>query len=511
MPAMWLSEVQRHPTSFPAVSVALALGVPIGVVVAILLAQAPLVWTFLLFVAVLGLVPAFVVSQPALYWLSLFLLTSIVDIKKTLVDGLEVMDTLGLVAVTPTSQLVPEIRLSDLVLALLMLSWMVRLARHRATLHFPRFSLIFVAFLIWSAISTIQAEHPYLGFVEWTNQFRYFLIFLYAVNNVKGPRMLTAVGCVLLAILAIQAASTSARYVFGFGLVAAGAFGRADAVDTSEHLNVVRGGGGKRAFGTVPSPRGTAGHLLLLLPWAPLVALHYRRRWLSIACFGLFAAGTVALILTYSRAALIGYAVGGVVGLLLIVRWGYLSRRAFALCVLATVLASVVIAPIAVSFINKRPDNVRVRMAQFRTTFDMIRDNLIMGVGPNNSASTQRRYKRDGTSGMVVTDATKVSDMHPIHSQHLMNLAETGVVGFALYTGFFVIILRRANQLTHSPVTMTRLAGGGLLLGGIALGVQFLADPIFENSIFVLLWFLCGVVWMLGERGELSSRMQAAA
>ena len=509
MPAMWLNEVQRHPTSFPAVSTALVLGVPIGIAGAVLLAQAPLVWTFLLFVAVLGVLPALVIREPGLYWLSLFLLASIVDIKKTLIDGLKVIDNLGLVALTPSSQLVPEIRLSDLVLGLLLLSWMIRLARHRATFHFPRFALIFVAFMIWSAISTLQAELPYLGVVELTNQFRYFVIFLYAVNNVKGPRTLMVVGCVLLAILALQAMATGARYVFGFGLVAESAFGRVNAVDNSQHLNVVRGGGGKRAFGTVPSPRGTAAHLLLLLPWAPLAALHFRRRWLSILCAGLFAAGTVALLLTYSRAALIGYAVGSAVGTLLMVRWSFLSRRGLALCVLAATLAGIVIGPVAAAFINKRPDNVRVRLAQFRTTIDMIKDNLIVGVGPNNSASTQRHYKRDGTSGIVVTDATKISDTEPIHSQHLMNLAETGIVGFALYTGFFFIILRRANQLTNSPVMLTRLAGGGLLIGGIALSVQFLADPIFENSIFVLLWFLCGVVWMLGESGEVRSRMQA--
>lgn len=503
MPAMWLTEVQRRPTSLPATSVALALGVPIGVIVAVLLAQAPPVWTFLLFVAVVGLIPALVIREPALYWLSLFLLTSIVDIKKTLLDGLEVIDALDLVALTPTSQLVPEIRLSDLVLAVLLLSWMVRLAQHRASLYFPRLSLLFVAFLIWSALSSMQAERPYLGFVELTNQVRYFVIFLYVINNVRGRRMLMVIGCVLLALLALQSATTGARYAFGFGMVAAGTFGRTDVVDTSQHLNVVRGGGGKRAFGTVPSPRGTAGHLLLLLPWAPLVALHYRRRWISVSCLALFTAGTVALVLTYSRAALIGYMVGIVVALQLFVRWGYVSRRGFALCVLATTVAGAAVSPMVMSFINKRPDNVRIRVAQFGTTVDMIKDNLILGVGPNNSASTQRRYKRDGTSGPAVTDATKLSDAEPIHSQHLTNLAETGLVGFALYMSFFFMIFRRANQLTHASATLTRLAGGGLLIGGIALSVQFLADPIFEHSIFALLWFLCGVVWMLGDSDAL--------
>jgi O-antigen ligase len=465
----------------------------------------------LLIVAVIGLLPVFVLREPTSYWLGLFLLATILDIKKTLIDGLGVMDALNIVAITPTSQLVPEIRLSDLVLGVLLLGWMLRLAQHRTTLHFPRSCLVFVAFLIWGMIGSLRAQHPYLGFVELTNHVRYFVIFLYAVNNVKGPRMLMVVGCVLLLILALQTAATGARYALGFGLVAEGAFGRAQAIDTTEHLNVVRGGGGRRAFGTVTSPRGTAAHLLLLLPWAPFVALHYRRRWLSVLCLGLFAGGTVALLMTYSRAGFIGYGVGSVIAVLLLVRWKYLSRRGFALVLLTAAMAGLAAGPIAASFISKRPDNVRVRMAQFRTTIEMIKDNLIFGVGANNSASTQRLYKRDGTSGIAVTDATKVSDIHPIHSQHLMNLADYGVVGFALYVGFFFLIFRRAYHLTRSPVMLTRLAGGGLLTGGLALGVQFLADPIFEHSIFALLWFLCGVVWVLGEEsGEVPGLGRAA-
>ena len=496
---MWMNGLQRHPASWSVLSIAFALGILVATLVTVLLSQAPLVWTVMLFVAIASLIPLFVVRDAELYWLSLFLLTSIVDIKKTLIDGLMVMDTLGLDAITPTSQLVPEIRLSDLVLAVLLLNWMVRLARHRATIRFPRVSILMVAFLAWSAMSSVQAQHPYLGFVEWTNQFRYFVIFLYAVNNVRGQRMLVLIGCLLLFMLALQSAMTTTRYAFGFGLVAAGAFGRADAFDTSEHLNVVRGGGGKRAFGTVPSPRGTGGHLLLLLPWAALVALHYRRRWLRLLALGLVAAGTVALILTYSRSAFIGYMVGTVIIFVLAVRWGYLSRRAMALFILAAIVGGIAVTPAVTSFINKRPDNLRVRLAQFRTTADMIADNFILGVGPNNSASTQRLYKRDGTRGIAVSDPTMESDIHPIHSQHLANFAETGVVGFSLYMGFFIMILRRAARLTHSREMLTRIAGAGVLIGVTALFVQFLTDPIFEHSIFALLWFLCGVVWTLGE------------
>jgi O-antigen ligase len=507
---MWLNDLQRNPTSWRACGLALALGVVVSMMVAVLLGQAPLVWTALLFAGVLVLIPALVVREPSLYWLSLFLFATILDIKKTLVDGLAVMHDLDLTAVTPTSQLVPEVRLSDLVMGILLVGWLLRLARHRASLRVPRVSLLIVAFLIWSAISSIVAEHPYLGAVEWTNQFRYFVIFLYAVNNVRGPRMLVRIGYVLLSVLAIQAAMTTARYKFGFGLVAAGAFGRADAIDTSEHLNVVRGGGGKRAFGTVPSPRGTAGHLLLLLPWAPLVALHFRRRWLRFACVSLFAAGTVALILTFSRAALIGYMVGCGVGVLLLLRWKFLSLRGFGLSLLAAGLVGLATSSVLAAFLEKRPDNVNVRLAQFRSAAEMIGDNLILGVGPNNSAATQRHYKHDGTSGEAVTDPTMISDIHPIHSQHLANLAETGIIGFSLYMGFFILVLRDAARLTKSPSKWARLVGGGVLIGVIALSVQFLADPIFEHSIFALLWFLCGVVIAVAEADLRSDEDPAA-
>jgi O-antigen ligase len=413
-----------------------------------------------------------------------------------LIDGLAVMDALNLVAITPSSQLVPEIRLSDLVFAIMLLQWVVRLAQHRATLRMPRISFLLLALIIWSSLSSVFAMHPYLGFVEVSNQLRYFVVFLYAVNNIQGDRALVLVGCLLLAMLTVQSSMTGARYVLGFGPIPGG---RAGTVDTTEHLNVARDGGGKRAYGTVLSPRGTAAHLLLLLPWPVLTFLFCRRRWLRIVLAGVFMIGTVALIMTYSRSALLGYLVGGAIGLALALRWGILSRKVGVLVVLGSLVFAVVAAPVTKSYFDKRPDNINVRLAQYKTAGIIFLDNLVLGVGPNNSAATQRRYATGVSSGTAVADATKKADIHPIHSQHLANLVELGIVGFALYMGFFACVLLAAARLTRSDRELERILGGGYLISTSALFVQSASDPIFEHSVFVLLWFLSGIVVLARE------------
>lgn len=494
-----INALQRHPSAWWALALALVAGMVLAGMVTALLSLAPLVWTAMLVAGLMALIPALIMREPSRYWLVLFLLTTMVDTKKTLLDGLVIMDTLDLVAVTPTSQLVPEIRLSDLVFVVLLLHWAVRLACHRTTLRMPWVSFLALAFMAWSALSTMLAMHPYLGIVEMTNQIRYFIVFLYVVNNIREQRTLVLVGCVLFAMLTIQAGLTGARYAFGFGSVVDGALGRTQAIDTSEHLNVVSGGGGKRAYGTVLSPRGTGAHLLLLLPWPVLVFLHSRQRWLRIMTGAAFAVGSLALLMTYSRAAFIGYLVATAIGMRLAIRWGYLSRRGVILVVLGVLVCAIAAAPGLTAFLNKRPDNVNVRMAQFKTAGAMLLDNFMLGVGPNNSAATQRRYAKHASSSDAVTDPTLKADIHPIHSQHLANLVELGIVGFTLYTGFFIFVIVHAAHLTHSSDALTRITGAGYLLGSSGLFVQFLADPIFEHSVLVLLWFLSGIVEVMRE------------
>ena len=496
-----ISALQRHPSVWWALAIAMVAGCVLAGLVTALLSMAPLIWTVILLGGLLALIPALVLRDPIRYWLVVFLLASMTDVKKTLMDGLAVMDKLNLVAITPTSQLVLEIRLSDLVLVVLLLHWAVRLATRRTQFQLPRVSLLILGLMLWSALSSMLAMHPYLGFVEMSNQLRYFVVFLYAANHFRDPRLLALVGCVLLAMLAVQSGLTGARYVLGFGeFLSGGALGRTQTIDTTEHLNVLSGGGGKRAFGTVLSPRGTAAHMLVLLPWPMLLFLHSRKRWLRLLAGGMFAAGTVALLMTYSRSALLGYLLAASMAIALAIRWRYVTRKGVFILLFVVLLISIVAAPAVIGFINKRPDNVHVRMAQFKTAGVMLLDNLVLGVGPNNSSATQRRYAKEVSSSEAVTDPTLKADIHPIHSQHLANLVELGVVGAALYYGFFFSVLRHAVQLAHAEDPLTRMLGAGYLLGTASLFVQFLTDPIFEHSVLLLLWFLTGLVEALHSR-----------
>lgn len=488
---------------------ALVAGFLLAAMVTALLSFAPWVWTVLLLGGLLVFIPALLIRDPIRYWLVVFLLSTMVDVKKTLMDGLEVMDKLDLIAITPTSQLVLEIRLSDIVLVVLLLHWAVLLATHRTQLRLPRVSLLVLALMLWSALSSMLAMHPYLGFVEISNQLRYFVVFLYVVNNFGDRRSVILVGCVLLAMLSIQSGLTAARFTFGFGDVVGGELGRTQAIDTQEHLNIVSGGGGKRAYGTVLSPHGTAAHLLLLLPWPMLIFLHSRVRWLRLLSGGMFVAGTIALLQTYSRSAFLGYLLACTIGIVLAIRWGHITRRRVFLLLFVLLLGGIAAAPAIISFISKRPDNVQVRVAQFKTAGVMFLDNFVLGVGPNNSAATQRRYAKNASGSTATTDPTLKADIHPIHSQHLANLVELGIVGFALYYGFFLLVLVHAARLTLADEPLTRIVGAGYLIGTCGLFVQLLTDPMFQHSVYVLLWFLSGLVEAL--RGRTVSTASASA
>jgi O-antigen ligase len=469
----------------------------------VLLSQASPVWVFLVVAALLGVLPAFLVRDPEAYWFGVFVLAMMVEVQKAFGDGLNVIARYGFeIETAPSvSQLLPELRLSDIPLLVLLALWAWKLARHQKRIVFPRIAWIAAAYFAWAGISVLTSPHPYLGAVEWTRQFKFFVVFLWIVNNIDRRVLLRVAVAGAIVVLTFQAALTITRFSLGFTFLTGNAFGRQDAVDSTDHLRIDEGEGGaprRRAFGTVSSPRGTAGHLLLLLPWAVLGAALVPDRRARTALLAVFGLGVVALLLTYSRAGLVGFLVGCLVGLAVLFRWGVVSRRGLGAIVLAGVLAGLVAAPVAHRFLAARPGNVKVRTAQYHAALGMARAHPLFGVGFNNHTLVQRDYSTWATSAPL-DDPVKSSFLHPIHSQHLANLVEIGFVGVALWLGFFLALARRAWRALDVPDPLLAVTLGASLVGGVALFTQMLADPVHEATILGLLWLQGGLVWVAAE------------
>ena len=486
----------------PGIGAGIGAGIAVGILTTGLLSQASPVWVFLVAAAIVAALPTFLVRDPEAYWFGVFVLSMMVEVQKAFGDGLDVMARYGFeIKTAPSvSQLLPELRLSDLPLLVLLALWAWKVAHHRKPLVFPRVAWIAVAYFAWAGLSAIMAPHPYLGAVEWIRHFKFFVVFLWAVNNVDRRALLNVAAAGAIVVLTLQAGLTITRYSLGFTFLTGNAFGRQDAVDSTEHLRIDQGGGGsrRRAFGTVSSPRGTAGHLLLLLPWAALGAARLRDRRARTVLLAALGVGAAALLLTYSRAGLVGSLVGALVGLGVLFRWGVVSRRGVVAVVFAGVLAGLLAGPLAHHFLTSRQDNLKVRGAQYRAAINMVRAHPLFGVGLNNHTLVQRNYSTWATS-VPLDDPEKSSFLHPIHSQHFASLVEVGFVGLGLWLGFFIALGRRAWRALEVPDALLAVTLGASLVGGVALFTQMLADPIHEAAVLGLLWLQGGLVWVAAE------------
>jgi O-antigen ligase len=465
------------------------------------LMEASLIWPLLAIVAVVGCLPALVVKEPQLYWLAVFLFSSALDIKKNLVDGLMIRAAFKMDYELPI--LVPEIRLSDLAFLMLLGLWLLRLMGRRERFLFPPVAWLILAYLGWAALSLLKAPNLYFGAVQLTREIKFFVVFLYAVNNIDSKRMVRVIAGALLAMLVLQAGLTLARYQFQFGYLGGNMFGRVVVDVASDPLLTVTDvdgklGGGRRAFGTIGSPAGTAEHLLLLLPVALFAGFSASKFSRRVALFALCTVGTAALLVTYSRTGLNGFIVGFVLTAVLVYRRQLIERRTFGLALLFVSVAALWITPLVYSYYATRPAPVTIRFEQYWTALNMIRANPILGVGLNNSAGLQRDYNPN-LSNVPLDDPTKAAYKAPIHNYFLSMTADIGIIGTALFVTFFVLICREGYRWTHSRDREITLAACAVLVGIVSLWAAVLADPLYQDGTQTLLWFFSGLTLAFGR------------
>jgi len=192
---------------------AISAGVVIAVAASVSLALRPLSLGVLL-AALLALVPALLVRDARLYWLTLFIVALQFDVEKTVIDGVAVLNALRLDG--RPWVFVPSIRLSDLPFAVLLALWLKDLWLRRTRLAVPSGVWLAGGFLVWAVFSLAGAPSRYLGAIELFRQAKFILVFLYAANAIDSDRALRRVWADVLVIVLLQGAVTIFRFAFDF-------------------------------------------------------------------------------------------------------------------------------------------------------------------------------------------------------------------------------------------------------------------------------------------------------
>jgi O-antigen ligase len=228
---------------------------------------------------------------------------------------------------------------------------------------------------------------------------------------------------------------------------------------------------------------------LLLIALAHLLTSPDRRVWTRYGVPA--AAGTAALILTFTRASWIALALG--LGYLVIAarrrHWllpGRLRLLATVLLALGIVLSPKILARVA----QDHGTAFEERWSLVQMALRVIAAHPVTGVGAGAYPYVFRDY---------LTPELADKWLYVVHNVYVLRAAETGLPGAAAWLVFLAVAFRRASPEPASYPLAQRLVLGWRA-GLIALGWEMLWDVSLGPAANSLLWFLCGLTAVRSRR-----------
>jgi O-antigen ligase len=234
-----------------------------------------------------------------------------------------------------------------------------------------------------------------------------------------------------------------------------------------------------RATGTFSNPNVLGGYLLLLLPVGMMASAYFTRvrgAWTAVALGG--GLGFLALVFTFSRAAVLMSLVAIAAGILLSdVRY----RRWLILVVVAAAVGIAVLA----GGCGSDSTAGYGRGAEWRQTLEVIRDNPVSGVGL-------------GRLGFVLHERDALSTARHAHNLFLTWWAEAGTGALIAWVWLSALLLWRSLRGALRGSTAAR-AGLVALLG--FLGFSMLDHPANTDRVALAFWIVAGFAAASGEPG----------
>jgi hypothetical protein len=473
------------------------------------------------------LIPTMVLEDPKAYWLFLLVLSIPFDISKWLSDPeitQNLVDTFGI----PYGATSLEIYLTDVVLAAMLLPWLARVSLRRETLYFPKIGYLFVFYLAWALlVSLINAASFYLWMFELCREALYFLSFVYLINNVSTRLQLRSVVWAVFLGLIIGAGTVIVFFERGIGTETpafASLHDESPAVgstqthktkkesaaqdlpvsansDGGRNLGSMGRGIGseiKRSQGMFRHPAIAAGLCGLTLPIVLGYLVSARSRWNRIMFFLVYAWGFIALLLTFSRAGLIGLMVGILVFFAVAAWSGLISRGVLKLVAVALTMTLVLSIPVLMIYFSTRPGAITMRYFMFEAAMQGYYQHPILGAGLNNSTAEMTTGRQELKDLGILIPATESAD-----SYYLAVLMEVGPIGSILFFAFFwkIAMIGLHSMREAAPDVKPLLVG--MVAGLAAVATQCIADgPVAGHAVSGILWLFVALIVVIARKTQ---------
>ncbi len=241
-----------------------------------------------------------------------------------------------------------------------------------------------------------------------------------------------------------------------------------------------------RVGGTIGSPNGAGSYLAMLIPVCLALASTRVPMVVRIVAGTAAFLGPIALVLTKSRGAWVGLAVGGLVFMCSAVAWNRALVKRLIPLTLIVILAAL---PFSGEVLTRlqADDNgsAESRMPLMRLATNIAVDHPALGIGPNNFVPIMHKY--------VTVDFTGVW-LRVVHNKYFLVWSETGTIGLIAFLLALGAILRLAFMSARARVPILSPIAAGFGAGLLGHMTHMLVDIFNHRPHITFLWLIAGVL-----------------
>ncbi len=341
-------------------------------------------------------------------------------------------------------------------------------------IRWPKAATPALGFILVAMLSMVDAPVKRLSFYLIILLIKAFFLFFFAANSIKTRKDINLIVASLLASLGVQSILTLIQLHTGKAY--------------SLHFFLSKGylklqGHISRSIGTFSAVAPLASFLAILVTLAMGIFINPLLKTYKKLCAILVALGIIALILSLSRGAWIGFAIS-----LVVLTWFFKKmkvvkfNRLFFALIFVSLLAVLFSGTISERFEDPQAKHsADARIPLMEMAWGIITENPILGIGANN-------YYR-----AIVNKEFGVWK-YVVHNQYLLVWAEMGTIGFFFYLWFLVSVIRSGLRASMADDTFLSTVAVSLLAGLIGHAFHQLVDLFTGDNFVYFFWFICGLL-----------------
>lgn len=397
-----------------------------------------------------------------------------------------------------------SVAVADIILLVLFFLWMADMAldKHYKLYLFPSVTAPACVWILASALSVPRSIDPVAAVFQLVLTTKILMMYLVVANQIRVTSDTAYILVALLAGLFLQSILGVYQAWSGQSL---GLWFLGESSKVREFALDI--GSAARPHGTLGHSNGLAMYLNMLLCIA-FTILFAEIKIIHKLVIGLaFFMGILALVLTLSRGAWLGFSVGLAAVLFFLVRRGVIRARGglsiLAWVTLALLVSGVAFSGLIASRLRSSDEGASAsRLLLMQSAIAMIEDHPSLGVGLDNYALAAREYNPSEIKSWEIGQTY-------VHNAFLLIGAEVGLVGLAAFVWLSLALLKQGlHYVRREPVNLNWLIGLGIFAGILSVLIHSQADYalVATPSLTILFWFLVGWLMVIGKNAEAQMR-----